>query len=177
LAATGLPFVVRPAEVDESPRPGEGPEATVLRLTALKAGQVTAQMPHLPVVSADTVVALGDKIFGKPASLGEAKATLMALSGKVHRVITGYGVFWPAQGRERSGLAVTDIGFRRLIEPEIDWYLSLGQSLDKAGAYALQSEGGFLTDRIEGSYTNAIGLPLKETLEALSQVLGRAALP
>ncbi|MDR2368866.1 MAG: Maf family protein [Deltaproteobacteria bacterium] len=172
LAAAGLAFRIHPADVDESPLGGESPEDLALRLATLKARAVGALEPDLPVLSADTIVALGDGILGKPDSPAQARDMLERLSGRPHRVITGYCLTWAAKGRERSGLAVTKIAFRRLTGAEIDWYLSLGQSMDKAGAYAIQMEGGFLTDWLEGSFTNVVGLPLKETLAALSEVLG-----
>jgi septum formation protein len=177
LEAAGLHFAIRPAEVDETPLAGESPEHLVLRLSSLKAHSVQAQNPDLPVLSADTIVALGETVFGKPDDLSQAKAMLQALSGQVHRVITGYTVIWAAREREKSGVVISKIAFRELTEVEIDWYLSLDQSLDKAGAYAIQLEGGFLTDWLEGSYTNIVGLPVKETLLALSEVLGPDIFP
>ncbi|MDR1677568.1 MAG: Maf family protein [Deltaproteobacteria bacterium] len=173
LAACGLCFEILKAEIDENPNPGESPEDLVVRLALLKANTVLAQRPKLPVLSADTVVALDKVIFGKPESLDQAKDMLEKLSGRVHRVITGYCVTGGPQGREKYGLVISKIAFRNLSAAEIDWYLSLNQSMDKAGAYAIQMEGGFLTDWLEGSYTNIVGLPLKETLEALSTVLDR----
>ena len=176
LEATGLPFLIIPAEVDETPLASESPEALALRLAVLKARSVSASLPDLPVLSADTVVALGGRTFGKPDNLAQAKATLMALSGKAHRVVTGFAAVWAAKEREKTGLVATEITFRDLTEPEIDRYLNLGQSLDKAGAYAIQMDGAFLVDRLEGSYPNAVGLPLKEALAVLSEVLGRELL-
>ncbi|MDR3135210.1 MAG: Maf family protein [Deltaproteobacteria bacterium] len=172
LEACGLSFEIVPAEVDESPGPNESPEALVTRLSALKAQRVQRLRPWLPVISADTLVALGNKIFGKPESLPEARAMLGELSGQTHRVVTGYCVTRPGQEAAKPGLVTTKIAFRKLTAREIDWYLSLNQSLDKAGAYALQMGGGFLVDWLEGSYTSVIGLPLRETLEALSEALG-----
>ncbi|MDR2300495.1 MAG: Maf family protein [Deltaproteobacteria bacterium] len=172
LAATGLTFSIAPTDVDESVGPNESPEELVGRLSFLKAKAGSEISPSLPVISADTVVALGERVFGKPENLTEAKAMLQSLSGQVHRVITGVSVIWAERQREKSLLVTSRIAFRKLTEGEIDFYLSLNESLDKAGAYAIQMGGGFLVDYLEGSYTNVVGLPLKETLAALAMVLG-----
>jgi septum formation protein len=182
LEACGLRFETRSAEIDESPLAGETPEDCVLRLARAKAAWVRALRPDLPVLSADTVVALEGAILGKPGSLAEARDMLGRLSGRVHRVATGFcvlggrgddGYMGDVAGMGRSGLVVSRIAFRDLSQRDIDWYLSLGQSMDKAGAYAIQMEGGFLADWIDGSYTNIVGLPLRETLEALYCAIGR----
>jgi septum formation protein len=173
LEACRLMFEILPAEVDERPAPGESPEEMVVRLATLKARSVQAKRPGLPVLSADTVVVLDGVIHGKPENLAEAKIMLETLSGRVHRVVTGYCATSGGQGADKTGLVVSRIAFRRLSSDEIDWYLSLGQSLDKAGGYGIQMEGAFLIDWVEGSYTNIVGLPLKEALEALREVLGQ----
>jgi septum formation protein len=172
LEACGLCFEILPTEIDESPEPGETPENLVLRLATLKARSVAVIRPSLPILSADTVVVLNGDIFGKPENQAQARAMLERLSGKEHRVMTGYCVTGGPSGREKAGLVVSEIVFRNLTKAEIDRYLALDQSLDKAGAYAIQMGGGFMTDRLKGSYTNIVGLPLKEVLEALSEVLG-----
>jgi septum formation protein len=172
LSACGLSFESLPADIDETPEPGETPEELVLRLSRLKALFVQFQRPLLPILSADTVVALDEFIFGKPENLDEARTMLEQLSGRIHRVITGYYLTGGTKNKVKSGLVVSKIAFRNLSKAEINWYLSLNQSLDKAGAYAIQMEGGFLTDWLQGSYTNIVGLPLKETLSALTEVLG-----
>lgn len=172
LAATGLPFALYQANVDETPKPGESPEDLVRRLAYLKAQAASEIFPQLPVLSADTIVALDGRVFGKPENLIEAQAMLQSLSGRVHRVITAVSVIWASKNRAKSLTVASKIAFRELTPGEIDHYLSLNESLDKAGAYAIQMGGGFLTDYLKGSYTNVVGLPLTETLAALTEVLG-----
>jgi septum formation protein len=167
-----LPFALYQANVDETPKPGESPEDLVRRLAYLKAQAASEIFPQLPVLSADTIVALDGRVFGKPENLIEAQAMLQSLSGRVHRVITAVSVIWASKNRAKSLTVASKIAFRELTPGEIDHYLSLNESLDKAGAYAIQMGGGFLTDYLKGSYTNVVGLPLTETLAALTEVLG-----
>lgn len=115
------------------------------------------------VIGADTVVTLDDKILGKPKSPEEAKQMLGLLSGKVHEVITGYCIIH--EGKEILGYEITKVKFRELDKDEIEWYISTGEPLDKAGAYGIQGKGGVLVEWIKGDYYNVIGFPMKIIVE------------
>jgi len=119
-------------------------------------------------IAADTVVVLGKNLLGKPADRQDAARMLRALSGREHKVVTGFCV---RRGRtERLGAATTRVTFRRLSQQEIARYVATDEPLDKAGAYAIQGLAGAFVDRVVGSYTNIIGLPLAEVLRAMEAV-------
>jgi septum formation protein len=162
----GLRFTVAAADLDETPLPAEPADVYVQRLAQEKARAVAARFPHAWVLAADTTVALGAELLGKPRDGSEARQMLTRLSGKTHNVYTGVAL----AGRTSAATVVrTGVTFRTLTAEEIDWYVGTGEPLDKAGAYAVQGRGGFLVARVEGSPTNVIGLPLGETLELLAQ--------
>jgi septum formation protein len=152
--------------LDESVREGEPPRAYVLRVALEKAAAGARLRPGALVLAADTAVVLGDAILGKPSGEAEARRMVRALSGKRHSVLTGVAL----DGAARASVVVeTAVWFRPLSEAEIAWYASTGEPLDKAGAYAIQGAGGMLLERIEGSASNVVGLPLAETVELLRQ--------
>jgi septum formation protein len=166
LSQLGLAFTVSAADIDETPREGEAAEAYVLRLAREKALTVAARHPGAWVLAADTTVALGPELLGKPADAEEARAMLSRLSGRTHDVYTGVAL----AGRHTEAFVVrTRVTFRALGPGEIAWYAGTGEPLDKAGAYAVQGKGGFLVAAVEGSPTNVIGLPLGETLALLER--------
>ncbi len=170
LGQLGLRFTVAAADIDETPRPDEAPEAYVLRLAREKARAVASRFPGAWVLAADTTVVLGRELLGKPRDAAEAREMLSRLSGRTHEVHTGVAL----AGRAEEALVVrTRVTFRTLGPEEIAWYASSGEPLDKAGAYAVQGKGGFLVAALEGSPTNVIGLPLGETLA----LLARAGVP
>lgn len=115
------------------------------------------------VVGADTIVVLKDRILGKPKNEEEGRKMLRELSGKVHKVVTGYCIIH--KGKEITGYVVTEVKFRELSEEEIEWYLSTGEPLDKAGAYGIQGKGGILVEWIKGDYYNVVGFPMRIILE------------
>ncbi|MCP3141209.1 Maf family protein [Pyxidicoccus xibeiensis] len=166
LSQLGLTFTVSAADIDETPHPGELPEAYVLRLARQKARAVAARHPAAWVLAADTTVVLGPELLGKPRDAEEARAMLSRLSGRTHEVHTGVAL----AGRHDEALVVrTRVTFRNLSPGEIAWYAGTGEPLDKAGAYAVQGRGGFLVAAVDGSPTNVIGLPLGETLALLER--------
>ncbi len=120
------------------------------------------------LIAADTVVVLDDIILGKPSSLEEAKAMLRMLSGKTHRVYTGVAVF--RGGVIKSGCDVTFVSFKDLSSAEIEYYIDLVNPLDKAGAYAIQEHGELFINKIEGSYSNVVGLPLSLTYSLMKEL-------
>jgi septum formation protein len=158
---------VRPGDVEETPRPGERADDLVVRLAGAKAtasaalGDGTDEV----VLAADTVVARGDEVLGKPRDRDEAGAMLRRLAGRTHEVVTGIAVVrGPVSAITRVSTQVT---FRDLTEDEVAWYLATGEPDDKAGAYGLQGAGAVLVSRVDGSDTNVIGLPLAETVTLL----------
>jgi septum formation protein len=172
LANAGLPFSVLSSAVDESPYPGESPVALVQRLANAKADLVTARAVGPAIVlAADTVVALGDKILGKPGSIEEARRMLQQLSGRTHSVLTGVALVRLPDGERRQFTESTLVHFRPVADEELSWYLASEEPYDKAGAYAIQGVAGRYIPRIEGCYFNVVGLPLSRVLTEL-QTLG-----
>ena len=168
LGLVGVTFRIQPADVDEAWQRGEDPRAYVERVAIDKADRVAHLLDRdggICVLAADTTVDLDDDILAKPADDDEARRMLEALSGRVHQVHTAV-VGWTA--REAIATVVTtDVTFRQLADADIDWYLGIGEHRDKAGAYGMQTAGGALVERIDGSPTNVIGLPLAETIDIL----------
>ena len=116
---------------------------------------------------ADTIVLIDGTILGKPESTADARSMLRRLSGQTHQVLTGYCIRCSARDRRFSETVVTDVSFKKLSDMEIEWYVRTGEPFDKAGAYAIQGIGTFLVKRIDGSYTNVVGLPVCEVIEFL----------
>ena len=166
LARLDLHPEVRPPDVDETPHPDETPEAMVTRLAGRKAAAVARDGEV--VVAADTVVVSDGQGLGKPVDDADAEAMLRRLSGRTHHVVTGVCVLrGPLAAATRVTTAVT---FRPLTDAEVAWYVATGEPAGKAGGYALQGAGAALVDRVEGSDTNVIGLPLAETVGLLRDV-------
>lgn len=163
LARLDLDPSVRPADVDETPHPGESPTATALRLATVKAEAVAADGEI--VLAADTVVAIGNEQLGKPSDDEDARRILRTLSGVTHEVVTGVAVI--ADGRMRTQLSTTHVRFRDLTDDDIDWYVATGEGQDKAGAYGLQGRAAAFVESIHGSHTNVIGLPLDVVVRLL----------
>lgn len=172
LAQVGISFAVVPSRAPEEVLPGETPEAHVIRLAGDKAREVAGR-PDVPgrwFVGSDTIVLRDDAILGKPRDEGEAAAMLHSLSGRDHRVLSGYCVLDRAGGMAVSGAVSTRVLFKVLTPPEIAGYIATGEPMDKAGAYAIQGIGAFMVRGIEGSYTNVVGLPLCEVVEVLEEM-------
>ncbi len=119
------------------------------------------------MIGADTIVTIGNAILGKPGDPGEARQMLERLSGQSHFVYTGYSIVCKNKRSCISDAIKTDVQFKDLTQDEIDWYIQTGEPFDKAGAYAIQGMGTFLVRRINGSYTNVVGLPVCEVIETL----------
>jgi septum formation protein len=165
LERMGVAFDVVPADIDESVRPGEGPTEYVERLAREKAMAVDVGDDAV-VIAADTTVDVDGRILGKPVDDDDAHAMLRALSGRAHRVHTGIAA--------RSGDAVatdvvtTIVHIAPITPATMAWYVATGEPMDKAGAYALQGAGAVLVERVQGSVSNVIGLPLLQ----LDRLLG-----
>jgi septum formation protein len=170
LARAGLRFEVRPADVDESPLPGEMPREHAARLAEAKARAVAGTLESAPpriVLGADTIVVLGDRILGKPRDADHAIAMLEDLVGRTHRVITAVAVLRSDDAALHRACVESRVSMRPAPREEIRRYVASGEPLDKAGAYAVQGEGRRFVRRVEGSESNVIGLPLDETLDLL----------
>ncbi len=175
LATAGIPLrSVRPPEIPEVRAPGERPVAYARRLAAEKAAAVHA--PESWVLGADTVVHIGDDIYEKPLDDADAARILSELSGRWHRVTTAWCLRWgggpmPTPGPRRLlGHVTTRVRFRVLSPENIAHYVRSGEGRDKAGSYGIQERGVALIDRVVGSFTCVVGLPMTPVLDALHRV-------
>lgn len=175
LALLGLPFIVHAANVDETAHPGESPEQLAARLSATKAAAVRAELAERSspstaglIVGADTVVALGGAVFGKPDGPADAARMLRALRGETHTVVSAVAVVEAATGRAAIRISSTRVTMRAYSDAEIEAYVAGGDPADKAGAYAIQHAGFRPVARIEGCYTGVVGLPLGALVKALA---------
>jgi septum formation protein len=167
LELAGLKFRVIPSAIDEAALPADDPALLVRGLAKAKACDVAERYPQSWVIAADTIVVVEGRILGKPGSEAEARDMLARLSGRTHQVLTGYCLCCRGRDRLISEVVSTDVLFKLLTPVEIDWYVRTGEPFDKAGAYAIQGIGTFLVKRINGSYTNVVGLPVCEVIEQL----------
>jgi MAF protein len=169
LSLAGWPFTVRPVEIDERPRPGEPPRGYVLRLALAKA-QAAAGLaaPGEVILTADTTVADGERILGKPADAAEARAMLRGLRGRAHTVYTAIGVFDAASGRAATDLCSAQVWMRSYADEEMEAYIASGDPFDKAGAYAIQNARFSPVERFEGCYACIVGLPLCHVVRLLA---------
>ncbi len=156
LRAAGVNFTIRAAHIDESIRPNELPRDYVVRLSREKARAVARD--NELTLGADTTVVINGEIAGKPADAADAERMLRALSGRWHEVLTG--ITLARADQVLSAIASTRVKFTHLSDDEINWYVSTGEPMDKAGAYAIQGYASLFVDRIEGSYSNVVGLPV-----------------
>jgi septum formation protein len=160
------PDLVDPADIDETPQRDETPRRLVARLAVGKAQAVAARHPDAHVLAADTIVAVGRRILGKPEDEADARRMLTLLSGRPHKVLTGVAVIAP-EGRAASRVVESRITFKRITDRELDAFIAGGDWTDASGGYKVHKlAGAFVTD-ISGSYTSVVGLPLYETLNLL----------
>jgi septum formation protein len=168
-----IPFIQMPSHIDEIRNPGEAPLDFALRAALEKGEDVALKLAargETPwIVSADTIVVLGDEVFFKPKDVDDARNMMRRLSGRTHTVVTGFAV--GGTGRDwRVSHAETDVTFHLLKESQIERYVQTGEGLDKAGAYAVQGLGTFLVERIDGNYFNVVGLPVSLVVRTLIEV-------
>lgn len=183
-----------PASIDEEPIAGETPIGYTKRLarekvlTAVRRLQSTLYNPDNPnwsaeadsarwVIGADTVVTIDDILLGKPTDVQEAREMLSRLAGREHLVITGFSLFDLRRDREGLQAVTTRVRFKPLTRAEIEAYVAVGESMDKAGAYAIQGVGAYLAEEIAGSYTNVVGLPLCQVVEMMQEMGATDILP
>jgi septum formation protein len=161
LRAVGWPFEVAPANIDEAARGDESVSEYVERLACEKAEAVAAQQSSGLVLGADTAVAVGSAMLGKPVDTEDARRMLRLLSGKWHEVLTGVALVRVETREVLVAHERTRVQFSALTEAEIEWYVATGEPGDKAGAYAVQGRAALFIEAIEGDYWNVVGLPVR----------------
>ncbi len=181
LRNAGIPFRVQPADIDESPRVGEGAQECAERLAREKALAVFQAHPQSYVLGADTIVVVDDTILGKPRDANDAAQMLRLLSGRTHAVITGVCVVGPdavgsvvscqllVASRTETASETTLVTFCEISESEIRDYVATGEPMDKAGAYGIQGIASRWIPRIEGDYSNVVGLPVARVYAMLRE--------
>ncbi|MGC8604387.1 MAG: Maf family protein [Desulfomonilaceae bacterium] len=163
LESINVPFIVAPSEIEERPCDGETPQAYAQRLAEEKASDVARKYPGTWVLGADTIVVIDDQVLGKPSSVAEASQMLSTLAGRTHVVFTGYTIMNSlAPEMKVVSCARSEVFIRPLSQEEIAAYIRTCEPMDKAGAYAIQGVGAAIVEKVFGSYTNVVGLPLCE---------------
>lgn len=170
LKQMGLDFEVVPSNVSEDFVQAESPQEHVMRLAEAKAREVANRYPDHWVIAADTIVCINGSILGKPKGRDEAVEMLRRLSGREHRVWTGFSVLHSGKGESDQEVVQTAVRMKTLTAAEIEWYVHTGEPLDKAGGYAIQGIGSFIVESIQGSYTNVVGLPICELIQMLTRI-------
>ena len=172
LSSVGIRFTVKPSNVDEEPIVDESPQEHVSRLASAKAREVAGrvnQTDEVWVLGADTIVIIDGELLGKPEGRVEALHMLKKLSGRTHKVITGYSIYNPSKDEEIKRAVETTVKFKDLTDDEITGYVASGEPMDKAGAYAIQGLGAFMVEEIKGSYSNVVGLPICQVVNDLEE--------
>lgn len=171
-----IEFRVIPSRIDETAINRAHPIEHARALAEAKARAVSEIYPDAWVVGADSIVVIDDQILNKPVSTENAYMMLSLLSGRTHRVITGYSIVCGSLGHFHSDACVTQVTFKELTDTEIRWYLQTPEPWDKAGAYAVQGFAAFMIKHIQGSYTNVVGLPVCEVVDYLykNRIIDRA---
>ncbi len=171
LRAAGIEFDVIPADVDEAMDPEDQPAGYARRVAQLKAEAVIPHAPGRPVLGADTIVVIDNEVLGKPVDAADARRMLGLLSGRAHTVMTAVCLVNPAagSGRVQTSVARTTVEFAPLSHAEIAWYVASGEPADKAGAYAVQGLASRFVTRIDGSYSNVVGLPVALVVDLCKQ--------
>ncbi len=202
LEKIGFSVKTVPSDLDETMLPNEDPTEFVKRMSRAKVLGVVARVkstlasqsasdttgragavmsrgepPSRWVIGADTIVVLDGEVFGKPKDAEQGFDMLQRLSGREHTVITGFCIFDMLKNKEGIQAVVSKVKMKRMTRPEVDKYLSVGESLDKAGAYAIQGVGAYLIEYIQGSYSNVVGLPLCQLMEMLEEMGAHDILP
>jgi MAF protein len=179
LKLCGIPYEVHPADIEEICREGELPEATALRLAREKARGVAGALKGSDawILAADTVVADGSAVLGKPRHLGQAREYLLRLRGGEHRVITGICLLRAPKEEEFTAVELTGVRMRNYSPSELESYLAGGDGMDKAGAYAIQDPSFHPVESLSGCYTNVVGLPLCRVYDLLERAGFKAGRP
>ena len=171
LSRVGIEFEVIPSNIPEEPLHGETPSEHVMRLAFQKASEVAGMAGEGRwVIGSDTVVIIDGEILGKPEDRADAMSMLKKLSGREHKVVTGYSILNISSGKEVKRAVETAVKFKDLADNEIEGYVDSGEPMDKAGAYAIQGLGSFMVEGIVGSYSNVVGLPVCQIVNDLERV-------
>ena len=171
LRSVGWPFEVVIAGVDETATEQESPDAYVRRLSLAKAKAVAATLAEGLVLGADTTVVIDDQILGQPIDNDDARRMLKLLSGRWHEVLTAVALVRAEnQSEPVVGIETTRVRFAELTDAEIEWYVSTGEPLDKAGAYGIQKQASLFIEEIQGDYFNVMGLPIRLVYELARKV-------
>jgi septum formation protein len=171
LRSAQIPFEIHPAHVDERVREAELPDEYVLRVAQEKARAIAARFVNRVVLAADTTVVVDNQILGKPLDAEDARRMLRMLSGRSHDVLSGVCLSSSDEQQTcTTRLARTSVEFAPLTEDEIAWYVASGEPMDKAGAYAIQGLASRFVTRIDGSYSNVVGLPIALVYEMLGSI-------
>jgi len=167
LQGIGVVFTVIPSDTAEAAQPGELPQEYALRVAGEKALDIARRHPGVWILGADTIVEIAGEVLGKPRETTDGRRMLRLLSGRTHQVMTAF-ILLDGEGHVRARQVVTSrVTFKPLSDVQIHAYLATGEPFDKAGAYAVQGLGASLVERVEGSYTNVVGLPMDEVQAAL----------
>ncbi len=167
LEQAGLRFDVIPSRFDEDAVTLNDPSDYVRTLACAKTKEIAEKYPESWVIGADTIVLIDGIVLGKPIDQAAARAMLLRLSGQTHQVYTGFAICCHGTGKLFADVVCTEVTFKKLTADEIEWYINTDEPFDKAGAYAIQGLGTFLVKRINGSYTNVVGLPVCEVIAYL----------
>lgn len=167
LARLSINFTVEVPDVDETRRRDESPENYVLRMACTKAADIGTAYPDTWVVGADTIVILDEDVLTKPQSRATAEDMLMRLSGREHQVRTGFCVFCSNEQVRIVDSSLSRVCFQSFDRTWAQAYVNTGEPMDKAGGYGIQGQGGVLVERIDGSYSNVVGLPMAELVRVL----------
>jgi len=170
LRLLGLHFSILHSNVDEAPGIGESPEHYALRLSETKARAVAGMRPGHWVLGADTIVTIDGELLGKPRTPDEARGMIRKLSGREHTVITAFTLVNSERTEVIRRAVASQVRFKSVPDDEVEWYVGTDEPYDKAGGYAVQGKASFLISEIHGSWTNVVGLPLCEVVEALKEL-------
>lgn len=179
LEAAGLNFQVLPSQINESDFEALAPAAYAKTLAQAKAEDVAKKHPGCWVIGADSIVVIDGKILEKPVSIFDARRMIGLLNGNTHQVLTGYAIVHAGNAHVFSDVEITEVTFKSMTDEEMKWYVQTPEPYDKAGGYAIQGLGSFMVSRINGSYTNVVGLPVCEVIDQLYRlgVISRQIMP
>jgi len=175
LKQCGIDFLVSPVEVDEQLEADRPPSGHVVKWSRIKARAAAERWQRGLILAADTVVACGGRILGKPSDRAHARRLLETLSGRTHTVYSGMTLLAMPQGALVYGWCTTKVRFHRLAAVEIEQYLDTGESLDKAGAYGIQGAGRDLVSEINGPLDNVVGLPVGRLVQLIERLKTRSS--
>ncbi len=167
LAQLGIPFEPVDGGIEETAFGGLSPAELACQVAVQKAESVGHRYPQRWILSADTIVVLKRRVFGKPRDARECREMLLSLSGRNHRVITGFCIIGPCGITVHREAVHTRVKVKKMSQGEIEAYIKTGEPFGKAGGYAIQAIGSFMIERITGSYTNVVGLPVYEVINSM----------